>query len=303
MLSEPTRLRVISTDPGIDDALALVFLRHFAPESMDCLVATGGNVSAGTAGNNCVLLKERFGLVSQVFVGSDPPDFDGDARQVHGSHGLGEVEAPSVCLPAFERLVHHLCAAGAEIDLLVLGPATDAAALLLHEECGPLVRSVVMMGGAFREREGWRGNVTRYAEFNAFADPAALQALLQSPCDCRLVPLDVTQAQPFTAEQLLEGLSGGESAELVEHLVWHLQNAPGGPGAGKGLYPHDVIAAAAWLGLLEPEWRAVHLDQVVSKDTKRGLIVEGSAGPEFRYAAAVDHEQFLRLWEEVAKAL
>jgi inosine-uridine nucleoside N-ribohydrolase len=302
MYPEPTRIRVVSTDVGLDDALALILLKHYAPESLDYVVGTGGNVPADLVANNLAALAERYGFTGRLYRGSDPPG-PVDAREVHGPYGLGNMRPRDVSLPPVEELAHDLGAHGAEIDLLVLGPATDAAALLEHEEVAPRIRNVLMMGGAFRKREGRLGNVTDFAEFNVYADPGAAQRLLKADCDVRLVPLDATESRLFTTNELLPDRPNTPAMEFAAKLVRYLADAHARLGEGQGVYMHDVIAAAIWVGLLTPDWRTAGVRRIVTEGEKRGYVECGEVGIETRYAEGFDPAEFLRLWGQAVSAL
>jgi len=125
-------LRVVSADVGIDDACALIFLHRFCVASADYIVATGGNVRASLVAANCAFLKEEFGFPSRLFAGTDPPEsaLTGDAAHVHGPWGLGRHKSPGVTLPPLSALVTELQQSHAALDMLVLGPATDAVRLI-----------------------------------------------------------------------------------------------------------------------------------------------------------------------------
>ncbi len=80
---------------GIDDALALFFLNHFARPPVDCIVATGGNVRAELVANNCAFLKEAFGLRADIYAGAGRgarfvADLVRHARRAHVLLGQGD---------------------------------------------------------------------------------------------------------------------------------------------------------------------------------------------------------------------
>jgi inosine-uridine nucleoside N-ribohydrolase len=296
--------RIVSTDAGIDDALALLFIAHFADPPVEAIIATGGNVPVAHVAANCAHLRDRFGLRGALFAGTDPPPTGGarDASHVHGPTGLGAFRSPPVELPALEQLAgsaEHLAA----IDLLVLGPATDAALLLRDERTGPRIRSVTLMGGAFEPRGGTLGNVTPWAEFNAYMDPAALGEVAAS-VETGIVPLDATEQRLFTADELADPTAGGGNARFVRGMIEFLAHAHVALGCGSGVYMHDAIAAAVWLGLIQAEWRKTGLAPVVADGERRGLIRADDASPvRIRYTRRVDMDGFLALWREVAAAL
>jgi len=293
--------RVVSTDPGIDDALALVFLELAAHSPPDYVVATGGNVPADVAARNYAFLAREFHLSARGFAGADPPPGGAvrDATDVHGPHGLAYLHPPTRGLPPVGQLHRQLLGAGADVDLLVLGPATDAAAMLADETTRTLVKRVLLMGGAFEPRDNRLGNVTPYAEFNAYMDAGALERVLAGPAPCSMVPLDATERRLFTEQELLRSLGRGPSARLVAGLVRYLCEVHARMGHGHGVYMHDVLAAAVWAGLIEARWRQTQVQSVPSCGRARGEVIHGQGqGWGVEYATEVDTDGFLTLWQE-----
>jgi len=303
MMAAP--LSVVSTDVGIDDALALLFLNHFGRPPVDCIVATGGNVRAELVANNCAFLRDEFGLRADLYAGTDPAPAAGraEATDVHGEWGLGPFRAPTAHLPPLRALIERLEADERPLDLLVLGPATDAALLLRRPALVASTRRVLLMAGVFAEHGGRMGNVTPFAEFNAYADPEAAWEVMRSGAPCRLVPLDATEGRLYREEELLEGAGTGRRARLVADLVRHAHRAHVKLGQGDGMFMHDIVAAAVWVGLIEADWRTASVREVVATGPRRGMIVEGAGGVPVEYACRFDAEHFLALWREVVAAL
>jgi len=298
-------LRIVSADVGIDDALALILLHHLAPSAVDCIVATGGNVRAELVARNCAFLKDEFGMRAELFAGSDPAPADGaaEATDVHGPWGLGDFRAPPAELPPLDELLARLSCEERQIDLLVLGPATDAAAMLRRPGLAARTRRVVLMGGVFAEHGGRMGNVTPLAEFNTYADPEAAWEVVNSGVPCRLVPLDATESRLFRIEELLEGAGASRHARFVAGLLEHAHRAHLALGQGDGIFMHDIIAAAIWTGLVEAQWTSAPVLQIVARGPQRGLIVQGKGGRPVEYARGFDQEPFLGLWRRVVARL
>jgi inosine-uridine nucleoside N-ribohydrolase len=305
-LSERKPLRIVSTDAGVDDALALLFLEQHAAPPVDFVVATGGNVAAQMVAANCAFLKREFALRPALFAGTDPPEFVSlaDASHVHGPCGLGPLEPPPAELPPLRELLNHLRASPAAIELLVLGPATDAAAILGEPELARRVSRLVIMGGAVEERAGRLGNVTPFAEFNFHMDPGAAWRALRAAEDCLLVPLDATQQRLFTPAELLDGVGAGRRGRIVRDLLEFLRAAHVRLGSGDGVYLHDVLAAAVWLGLPPFESGTVHLRGVAADGPRRGMLLRSAEqGRPTDYVRRVDAERFLALWGAFARGM
>jgi inosine-uridine nucleoside N-ribohydrolase len=193
---------IIDTDPGVDDALALL-LAGASPEIRVLAVTTvGGNVSLERATDNA---RRILPLAWEV----PPPLYRGRSRRagtaesVHGTDGLsgatlmrspaGALRYPPLVDPAAaeapEAILRLVERHPGEITLITLGPLTNVAAAL-ELEPGALrkLRRVVVMGGALREP----GNVTPVAEFNIWADPEAAQQVCDSGLPQTWVSVDVT---------------------------------------------------------------------------------------------------------------
>ena len=298
-------LRVVSTDVGLDDALALLFLRHHCSPPVDYIVATGGNVAANLVASNCAYLRDVFGLRAELFAGTDPPDLAGerDAAHVHGRWGLGPHRAPECRLPDFGAFLAALRSTDRPIDLLVLGPATDADLLLAEPDLAPRVHRMLMMGGAFREHDGALGNVTPFAEVHVYMDPGAAWETFALGERVQVVPLDATERRLFTADELTAGVGDDAAGRLVRDMVRFLADAHVQLGCGNGVYMHDIIAAAAWLDLVPVEWRKAQVSEVVAQGERRGMIVWEPEGTRpVSYAAAVDADAFLASWQAVLQA-
>jgi inosine-uridine nucleoside N-ribohydrolase len=195
---------IIDTDPGVDDALALL-LAGASPELEVLAVTTvAGNVSIARATENArrILPVAWTGIpIPPLYCGGG--NAGASAEFVHGGDGLGGASllltgtgtphyppaAPVAGEDAAAALLHLAAARPGEINLIALGPLTNLAAALARDaETLRLLRRLVVMGGTFREP----GNVTPMAEFNIFADPEAAQAVTRAGVPLTWVPLDVT---------------------------------------------------------------------------------------------------------------
>ncbi|MGD2173903.1 MAG: nucleoside hydrolase [Candidatus Brocadiaceae bacterium] len=298
-------MRIVSTDVGIDDALALVFLHRSGGAAPDFVVATGGNVPRQSVLNNCIYLRDLFDWDAEVFSGTDPaPPPVRDAAEVHGPHGLGDRRSPHADAPPLSSLAERLAQAESPFDLLVLGPATDAATLLGEPKLARRCRRVTLMGGAFEPRGERLGNVTPFAEFNVYMDPGAAWRVTGSGTACEFVPLDCTERRLFGTEELLAGVGSGPRAELVANLVAYLREAHVRLGEGDGVFMHDVVAAALWAQLIRGEWREAELRQIVRCGERRGMMITNDdGGRRIRYAHSFDEATFLTLWRQVVASL
>jgi purine nucleosidase len=203
-----TRRIIIDTDPGIDDAVALL-LALSAPElEVLGVVAVMGNLPLETTGRNARLVCELAGRTDiAVHAGCARPLLRplAAAADLHGGD-LGkrlDLSAPSMPLqPAHgvDFVIDALRAADpGGATLCALGPLTDiAVALVKAPDIAGRVGELVVMGGAGFEI----GNVTPAAEFNIHADPHAAAVVLNSGVPVTMIPLDATHRVLSTPQRL-----------------------------------------------------------------------------------------------------
>jgi len=194
---------ILDTDPGIDDALAIL-LALAAPEvELEALTVTFGNCSIEQGVQNALSLLELAQaphipvakgasrpLVQQLLL----------APETHGNTGLGyaQLTPPTIkpsLTPAVKLLIDKVMAHPGEITIIAIGPLTNLAlAIRLEPRLIQAVNEVFIMGGAIRHD----GNTTPLAEFNTYCDPHAAQIVFHSGMPLTLVPLDVTYRVIFT---------------------------------------------------------------------------------------------------------
>lgn len=189
---------IIDTDPGQDDAVAI--LLALASPELDVLGITtvAGNVPLRLTSRNALMVCELAGRPDlPVFAGCDRPLLRRlvTAEHIHGRTGLDgpDLPEPSMALRpghAVDWLVETLMAAReGEVTLCPLGPLTNIALALAREpRIASRIREIVLMGGGFFEG----GNITPAAEFNIHVDPHAAAAVLGSGVPVVMMPLDVT---------------------------------------------------------------------------------------------------------------
>jgi purine nucleosidase len=199
---------IIDTDPGIDDALAILYLAASHDVEIVAVGSVHGNVPAEQGAANALRVLELAGLAEvPVAVGARRPLAQPlrTAEFVHGQDGLGghagePARARPVAESAAEQLVRLARANPGELTLLALAPLTNVAlACLLEPELPRLLRSVVIMGGALNVP----GNITAHAEANIWHDPEAADLVLSAGCtNLTLATLDVTEGASADAAWL-----------------------------------------------------------------------------------------------------
>src|SRR6202007_1892194 len=199
---------IIDTDPGTDDAVAIMLALNSPELDVRALTVVPGNVVAAQGLENAlrmVSLANRCDI--PVAGGAQHPLFQKltTAEFWHGENGLGNVElSPSKCKvdsrfgpDLIIQLVH---ASPHEITLVPVGPLTNIA---LAVEKDPsivlLVKEVILMGGSISG-----GNVNAAAEANIYNDPEAAQIVFQAGWPLTMVGLEVGEKALFTRKYLDE---------------------------------------------------------------------------------------------------
>lgn len=208
---------LIDTDPGVDDALALLMAFADSRHAVVGLTVTAGNVGLAHTLANALKLCEVCGRGEvPVHAGCAEPLLHAapDAAYVHGADGFGDVGyAPAAATAHAEhaalaiiRLSHvH---AGALV-LVALGPLTNIAlALKLDPTLPDRIARLVVMGGAVTAH----GNITPAAEFNIYFDPEAAMLVFRGFPRLDLCDWEVVVAHGLDHD-LVEGWLQGDSPE------------------------------------------------------------------------------------------
>jgi purine nucleosidase len=195
----PPRKIIIDTDPGQDDALAIL-LALASPDDLDLLgiVAVAGNATLPQTQRNIRVICEVANRRDvKCFAGCDKPMSRPllTAEHVHGATGLDGIDLPEPTMPlqpqhGVDFIIDMLRSHEADtVTLCPLGPLTNiATAMARAPDIIPCIQEIVLMGGAYFEV----GNITPAAEFNIYVDPEAADIVFRSGVKLTVVPLDVT---------------------------------------------------------------------------------------------------------------
>ncbi|HEV7246370.1 MAG TPA: nucleoside hydrolase [Shinella sp.] len=224
-MSEPRKI-IIDTDPGQDDAAAIMLALGSPELEILGITTVAGNVPLSrTSANARIILEFCARTDIKVFAGADKPIARPlvTAEHVHGKTGLDgpELHEPQMPLQdqhAVDFLIETLKREPAgSVTLCTLGPLTNiATALERAPEIAGRVRELVMMGGGFFEG----GNITPAAEFNIYVDPEAAAAVFKSGIPIVMMPLDVTHKVLTLKSRVakLRAIGSRPAVALVEML-------------------------------------------------------------------------------------
>ena len=301
---------IIDTDPGQDDAVAILLALASPELEVLGITAVAGNVPLALTEKNARKICELAGKPdTPVYAGAVRPLVRQlvTAEEVHGQTGLNGPVLPDPVMPlqaqhAVDFIVETLMRepSGA-VTLCTLGPLTNVAMALIREpRIAPRIREIVLMGGGFFEG----GNVTPAAEFNIYVDPHAADIVFRSGIPLVMMPLDVThkalttkkRIEAFRALGTKVGIATAEMLEFFERFDEEKYGTDGGP-----LHDPCVIAY-----LIKPELfkgRHCNVSVETASELTMGMTVVDWWGVTKRpknvtYMRDIDHEGFFELLTE-----
>jgi purine nucleosidase len=188
---------LFDTDPGIDDACAILLALASPELSLAGLSVIHGNCSLDQGTTNALSILELANASHiPVAKGCELPLVQPSllAPETHGDTGLGYAKLPNpqskpISQHGIDFLIETILAAPGEITLVAIAPLTNVALAIRKEpRIVEALKEIIIMGGAIRHE----GNTTALAEFNTYVDPHAAQIVYQAGIPTTLVPLDVT---------------------------------------------------------------------------------------------------------------
>lgn len=307
----PPRKIIIDTDPGQDDAVAIL-LALASPEDIEVLGITcvAGNVPLDLTSKNARIVCELAGKPQvRVFAGCDRP-LGRDlvtAEHVHGKTGLDGPDLPDPGMPlqdghAVDFIIDTLRAEPAgSVTLCPLGPLTNiATAFEKAPDIVGKVQEIVLMGGGYFEG----GNITPTAEFNIYVDPQAADIVFRSGVPLVVMPLDVTHKalvtkrrnDAFRALNTPAGIAVAQMTDFFERFDKEKYGSEGAP-------LHDPCVTAY---LIKPELftgRHINVEIEVTSELTMGMTVADwwrvtDRAPNAKFMGGIDADGFFALLTE-----
>lgn len=210
---------IIDTDPGKDDALAIMMLARSSSVDLLALTTVAGNTTIENTTNNARFVLDLVNHSAPIYSGaSNPLSKDLILGNVHGSNGLSGVNitktepltnnAPAKTYELLKKFPN-------EITIVAVGPLTNIANLLTtYPDSAKLIKELVIMGGAIDVP----GNKSPVAEFNFFLDPDAAKIVFNSGIKITLIPLDICNRTPIFLPDF-ERLNGSALYEPIINMM------------------------------------------------------------------------------------
>jgi purine nucleosidase len=316
---------ILDTDPGTDDAMALMLALNSPELDLRAVTVVPGNVTARQGLENAlrmVSLANRCDI--PVAGGAQHPLFQKlvTAEFWHGKNGLANIELPaSKCKvdPRYgpDLIIELIHANPHEITLVPVGPLTNIAlALEKDPSIVPLVKEVILMGGSIKG-----GNVNAAAEANIYNDPEAAQIVFQAGWPLTMVGLDVGDKTLFSRKYLADlGRTHGPVNDFIYDVAKFLVELSEKFGdTGSPMYDPLAVGVAIDSALVTAP--AMHVDVETRGDFTRGetvanrrnevernvlhhspdgdrYIIEGidKVEPNAKVCVAVQSEKFLQMF-------
>ena len=284
---------IFDTDPGTDDALALMLALNSPELDVRAITVVPGNVTASQGLENAlrmVSLANRCDI--PVAAGAQHPLFQKliTAEFWHGKNGLANVALPASKCKVVSQfgpdlIIQTVHDAPHEITLVPVGPLTNIAlAVLKDPSIVPLVKEVIIMGGAITG-----GNVNAAAEANIYNDPEAAQIVFQAGWPLTMVGLDVGDKTLFSQRYLDQlGQTHGPVNDFIHAVGKYLVDLSAQFGSpGSPMYDPLAVGVAIDATLVKaPE---MHVDVETRGEFTRGETVANRHGMVERNVLHGDH--------------
>ncbi len=242
---------IINTDPGIDDAMAILLAEAHPNIELIGLTTVFGNSTIDIVTRNALYLKKQFNLSCDIAKGAEKP-LQGKSKppvtHIHGDNGLGNVAfdfsdlGKTHQLSAVDYLIEQIHNNPYEITLIPIGPLTNIAlALEKAPDIAELVKEIVLMGGAFGYH-GHSGNITPVAEANIYCDPWAADILFTSKAPVTVVGLDVTNEVVMSPEYFVQLKEQSNIGYFIHNIAQFYLDFYRTNNLGNGCATHDPLA-------------------------------------------------------------
>ncbi len=264
---------IIDTDPGIDDALAILMLLNSKEIEVKAITTVAGNQNIQTVTNNAATIIKQSGKNIPLFSGSAKPLVKKlQVGKVMGKTGLGKVQRiaeKKLNQKAVSKILELVSKKPGQISILAIGPLTNIAiAIKSDPSFCKNVKKIVIMGGAIEIY----GNMSRVAEFNFFVDPEAADIVFSSSCKKILIPLDRCYEVPLFKQDfyfLKDSKLYGFIKAMIDPYIENLSLFEGRSGA----IVYDALAAYYFINSSAFETSFIDIKIETKGKLTRGMCV------------------------------
>ena len=175
---------IIDTDPGVDDALAIMLALSSRLVNVLGICTVYGNSSIENTTKNALSLIQIINQNIPIFQGVSKPIYGNfKPANSHGQNGLGNFELKELtkCIETESAIGFYIKTLDfyppKSVTIVAIGPSTNLAILkILRPDLFTKIKELIIMAGVFEEE----GNTTKYAEFNCYCDPYSFYEILKS---------------------------------------------------------------------------------------------------------------------------
>jgi len=317
---------IIDTDPGVDDAMAILLALNSPELKIEALTVVPGNVDGSQGLDNALRIVSLAGRCDVLVAGGAKHPLNQKlitAQYWHGPNGLAGVELPASKCKADPRfgpdliieLIHKY---PHEITLIPVGPLTNVAlAISKDPSIVPLVKNIVIMGGSITG-----GNVNGAAEANIYNDPEAASIVFNAGWMVTMIGSDVGERTLMTRKYLseLQSQHGPQSDFIAKLGDFYVTRSEKSGYQGAAMYDPLAVATAIDPNLVT--LKDMHVDVETKGEFTRGETVANRMGsdennvlhgdhyeiegvvelkPNARVCLASDADRFLRLFVDRIK--
>ena len=284
---------IIDTDPGTDDAMAIILALNSPEFKVEALTVVPGNVDGRQGLENALKIVSLAGRCDVTVAGGAQHPLNQKlitAQFWHGKNGLADVELPSSKCKADPRfgpdlIIEMIHKYPHEITLIPVGPLTNIAlAVSKDPSIAGLVKDIVIMGGSITG-----GNVNGAAEANIYNDPEAAQIVFNAGWMVTMVGSDVGERTLITRKYLaqLQSSHGPQSDFIAKIADFYLTRSEKSGYSGAAMY--DPLAVGIALDSTLGTLKEMHVDVETKGEFTRGETVANRMGSNENNVLHGDH--------------
>jgi inosine-uridine nucleoside N-ribohydrolase len=305
-VAQTPRRVIIDTDPGVDDAMAILLALNSPELKVEALTVVPGNINGQQGLENALKIVTLAGRCDvPVAAGAQHPLNQKlvTAQFWHGKNGLANVELPASKCKADPRfgpdlMIETVRKYPHEVTLIPVGPLTNIAlAVSKDPSIVGLVRDIVIMGGSISG-----GNVDGAAEANIYNDPEAASIVFNAGWMVTMIGSDVGERTLITRKYLadLQALHGPESDFIAKLADFYLTRSEKSGYQGAAMY--DPLAVATVIDPTLVTLKDLHVDVETKGEYTRGETVANRMGSNENNVLHGDHYEIEGVIELKANA-